>query len=102
MNKQQLATVQSWKPRLASDRRWQERALIVLLEHQTSDEQDAEATSHHNGVGFTQVDAQFLTSLAKQVLAGRCLSARQSEAAGKRLPQYAAQLLRTRPVEVPQ
>ena len=41
------------------------RALVVLNERQTIDEQTSEATKYHNGVGFTGADAAMGTSMAQ-------------------------------------
>ena len=41
------------------------RALIVLNERQTRDEQVAEDTRYNNGVGFTPADAKMGTSMAE-------------------------------------
>jgi hypothetical protein len=40
------------------------RALIVINDNQTFDEQACESTTHHNGTGFTAFDAQMGTSMA--------------------------------------
>ena len=44
------------------------RGLVVIYSLQTEDEKKTEETSEHNGVGFSGVDAKFLSSLAKQVI----------------------------------
>jgi hypothetical protein len=41
------------------------RALIVLNERQTRDEQASEDTKYNNGVGFTPADAKMGTSMAE-------------------------------------
>lgn len=41
------------------------RALVVLNERQTYDEQNSEATKYHNNIGFTGADARMGTSMAK-------------------------------------
>ena len=41
------------------------RALIVLNERQTQDEQASEDTKYNNGVGFTPADAKMGTSMAE-------------------------------------
>lgn len=46
-----------------------ERALLVLFERQTADEQSSETTNVHNSMGFTAFDAEFMTSLAKRIKA---------------------------------
>jgi hypothetical protein len=76
------------------------RALVVLFERQTADEQSSEATNHLNGMGFNGTDARFGSSLAKQVIAfekGESkyrypLSRTQLEAARKMVRKYAGQL----------
>ena len=72
---------------------WATRAIIALYQCQTDDEQMAEVTKHTNGVGFSGVDAGFLSSLAKQAQA-RPLSEKQLAAAKKLLGKYAGQLLK--------
>lgn len=46
-----------------------ERSLEVLFARQTADEQLTNSTSHNNSRGFTGIDAEFLSSLAKRVIA---------------------------------
>lgn len=41
------------------------RALVVLLERQTKEEQRAERVEVNNGIGFTSVDGEAGTSMAK-------------------------------------
>lgn len=69
-----------------------EQALLNVYDNQTMDEQDAEVTSHANGVGFNGRDAEFGSSLAKQILAGRWLSRNQLAALGRMMPKYWRQL----------
>ena len=76
-----------------------ERCLCVLLARQTIEEVRAEVTSVNNNMGFTGVDAKFLTSLAKQIIAnvyhnpeGRRLSTKQLWHARKRVLKYSGQL----------
>lgn len=71
-----------------------ENFVLVLFANQESDEQQSEATNRTNGVGFTSVDAQILSSFAKQVLLGRTLSVKQINLAARKLRKYAAQLAR--------
>lgn len=76
------------------------RALVVLFERQTADEQNSESTNHLNGMGFNGTDARFGSSLAKQVIAfeqGKSkyrypLSRTQLEEARKMVRKYAGQL----------
>jgi hypothetical protein len=76
------------------------RALVVLFERQTADEQASENTQLLNGMGFNGRDAGFGTSLAKQVLRwqdgltnyAHPLTMPQMNAARKMLRKYAGQL----------
>lgn len=66
-----------------------ERALLVLFERQTADEQTSEHTRHKNGRGFTAFDAEIFSSFAKQVqrsrnAPGQRLSRNQLECCRKR------------------
>src|SRR5690349_328082 len=68
-------------------------ALTTLYARQTGDEQNSGTTTHLNGQGFNAMDATFGSSLARQIAAGRPLTAYQLAAARRLLPKYAAQLL---------
>jgi hypothetical protein len=68
------------------------RGLVVIYSLQTEDEKKAEETSEHNGVGFSGVDAKFLSSLAKQVMVKGRLSEKQMLHARKKMMKYAGQL----------
>jgi hypothetical protein len=53
------------------------RALIVINNNQTFDEQACEQTTHHNGTGFTSFDAKMGTSMANFYVKYCYLSPRQ-------------------------
>ena len=53
------------------------RALIVLNNNQTADEQQCEATTHHNNRGFQPSAARMGTSMAKFYLRNKYLSQKQ-------------------------
>jgi hypothetical protein len=76
-----------------------ERALVAILAAQTADEQAGGFTVHHNKVGFSGADAEFGTSLAKQINkskreAGKRLSPKQLPYARKIAIKYRKQLTR--------
>lgn len=50
-----------------------EKAIQVLFEHQTADEQSSETTNHNNAVGFTAADAKRLSFVAKFLGEGKHL-----------------------------
>lgn len=67
-------------------------ALKKLYNEQTSDEQDAGVTKHHNGVGFNGVDSKFLSSISEFLINRGFLTDKQKYAARKRLAKYTKQL----------
>jgi hypothetical protein len=86
--------IAEYRQSLATNPAWAHRALVVLHDLQTADERRAGETVEHNGVGFTGIDAEILSSFAEQVKRGRTLSPKQLVIAHRRLPKYAAQLWR--------
>lgn len=88
---------------LATKPKWAIRALTVVYEGQTSQEQCSERTIEENGVGFTAFDAEILSSFAQQVERWNRadptrryttpLSEKQMALLFKRIPKYAGQLL---------
>lgn len=68
------------------------RGLVMIYSLQTDSERNESMTVEHNGVGFSGVDAEFLSSLAKQVLAKGGLSEKQLFYARKKMFKYAGQL----------
>lgn len=59
------------------------RALVHLYNSQTSEEQCTNSVQADNGVGFTPVDAEFMSSCAKYVIRGYELTDRQLAALQK-------------------
>jgi len=81
------------KNQLATNETWALRGLVRIYENQTADEQASEHTSHDNGVGFTGIDGNFMTSLAKQYQQRGSLSPKQMVFVFKKMPKYAGQLV---------
>ena len=76
------------------------RALIVLNERQTHDEQSSENTKYQNGRGVRPCHAKMLSSMAKQFIQRGFLSERQinywrviDKSGAMRIGIYAGQLL---------
>ena len=82
------------KERLASDDRWALRALLLVYRNQTDDEQHAQATLEHNGIGFSGPDAEILSSFAQQYQRRGTLSPKQMHVLKRKMPSYAGQVLR--------
>jgi hypothetical protein len=70
-----------------------ERAMVVLFNRQTRDEQSAETTRHHNGIGFCSWAARNGTYYAKWVLKGRRLTGRHMQQARKIALHHSRQLV---------
>lgn len=70
------------------------RALQTVYANQTADEQEVLETKHHNGVGFTGRDANFLSDVAQKYQRwGRWASVRQCNAVRRSIKKYWRQLL---------
>lgn len=78
--------------KLATDRHWATRALVVIFNRQTSDEIRNEETKELNYIGFTGADAEILTSFAKQWLSRNWLSEKQMIILHRRIVRYWRQL----------
>lgn len=70
-----------------------EHAILRIYQSQTRSEQNAKATTHYNGVGFTGADAPFMSSLAERLQGGRHLSEKQAYVAIRRMGKYARQIV---------
>ena len=81
------------KNQLGTNRGWALRALVKLYERQTADEQATGHTANLNGIGFSGVDSEILSSFAVQVNNGKNLSAKQMAIVFKRMPRYHRQVL---------
>ena len=94
MNATKKDTLAFVKSQLATNKVWATKALVrIYQENQTSDEQVDKTTSHDNGIGFTGVDAPFLSSLAEQYLRRGNLSDKQMSFVFKKMPKYARQVV---------
>ncbi len=90
--KTKKARVAFIREKLASDDRWVLRGLLVIFSNQTAEEQATASTTKLNGIGFTGVDAEFLTSLATQYQTRKSLSPKQMTYLRKKMPKYSRQL----------
>lgn len=68
------------------------RGLLTIYSFQTSDEQLDGYTEENNGVGFTGIDSEFLSSLAENLKKYGKLSEKQTNCLFKLMPKYANQL----------
>ena len=86
--------VDKLKVKLASDRRWAQRALLAIFKNQTDDEKIDGLVKHHNGKGFKSVDSEILTSFAGQLQLRGDLSEKQMAILHRKIPAYAGQLVK--------
>lgn len=80
------------KEKLDIDAAWAIKGLMRIYADQTAEEQNAGHTHDHNGVGFTGVDGEILSSFAEQINKGRVMSIKQMNLIHKKMPKYASQL----------
>jgi hypothetical protein len=82
------------KIKLSTDPKWTQQALRRIYEFQTQEEQRAQDTRYHNGVGFTGTDGRILSSLAKQLQRYGRLSEKQMGILFKKMPKYWQQVVK--------
>jgi hypothetical protein len=87
------------KNQLSTNSNWSTKALIRIYGRQTSEEQNTQRTKENNGVGFSGVDAEILSSFAIQILNGRTLSAKQMAIVFKKMPRYWRQIVSLIPAD---
>tara|TARA_S200002703_G_scaffold4056_1_gene5446 strand:+ start:1435 stop:1980 length:546 start_codon:yes stop_codon:yes gene_type:complete len=80
------------REQLVRSDKWVERAVLSIFEYQTEAEQASDATTDDNGVGFNGVDAEFMSSLAKNLKRFGRLTPRQMPYARKKILKYSGQL----------
>lgn len=79
---------------LATNSVWALRALIkIYTENQTEEEQSCDSTIADNGIGFSGVDANILSSFARQYMKYKRLSPKQMAIVYKKMPRYWRQVI---------
>ena len=81
------------KHRLGTSKKWSQHALLKIYEYQTREEQEIQRTHDHNGVGFTGVDGEILSSFAEQLKRRGDLSEKQMAIVYKKMPKYWHQVM---------
>jgi hypothetical protein len=87
-----IPTVAEIRDMVAVREEAQNRALIAIYNGQTQQEKVSQTTVEDNGIGFSGVDAEILTSFAEQFLRRQFLSPKQRAILAKKMPKYAGQL----------
>ena len=90
-SKKQL--IEIFKEKLATNKAWAVRGLMVIYSAQTEEEQFEGSVRENNGVGFVYMESEILTSFAKQLEKNKSLSEKQMSILFKKMPKYANQLL---------
>jgi len=80
------------KQKLATDKKWQIKALLAIYQRQTIEERNSNSTIIHNDVGFSGCDAEILSSFAKQWLSKWFLSPKQAAILAHKMPKYWKQI----------
>jgi hypothetical protein len=88
------ATVSFVKQQLGTNPAWAKKALIrIYSENQTMEEKILSETKEDNGIGFSGCDAEIMSSLAGQLIAGNTLSHNQMKIVFRVMPKYAKQVI---------
>ena len=69
------------------------KGLLTIYSYQTSEEQNDGYTKEYNGVGFSSIDSDILSSFAEQYQTKGWLSPKQMNIVKKHMPKYARQLI---------
>lgn len=81
--------------KLLTEPAWVEKAILVLYDRQTSDEQATQETGHNNAQGFTSADARRMSFVAEFLKSGKHLTREKALGTyGRKLQKYAGQLAR--------
>jgi hypothetical protein len=85
-------TKEEIKMNLSRNPKWIERALVVLHNLQTTEEQITNETIKENGVGFNSSDSRYLSYCAKWIKGGNHLNEKHLTKCGQKLPKYWKQI----------
>ena len=93
MKKAERAVAEKFKEKLLTDDRWVAHAILAIYSRQDYQEQVSGRTLKQNGVGFSGVDGEFLSSLAEQLNNKKRLSEIQLLVARRKIVKYTRQLV---------
>lgn len=79
--------------KLKTDSLWITRAIKAIYELQTDDEKAAGRTGYLNGVGFSGVDSEIMSSFAEQFIKRGFLSPKQMSIAKGKIHKYSKQII---------
>jgi hypothetical protein len=78
--------------KLMTNNRWLMRAVVAIYEKQTDNERAEDKTVEQNGIGFNAIDANIMSSFARQIQDTGSLSRRQLDIARTKMKKYCGQL----------
>jgi len=81
------------KMKLSTSEKWAKTALLKIFDFQTGEEQESHCTRNLNGVGFTSIDGDILSSFAKQLENKGYLSGKQMAIVYRKMPKYWKQII---------
>lgn len=81
------------RKKLSTDETWATRCLVVIYGRQTKGEQTIQDTREPNGVGFTGIDGNILSSFAEFYQRNNYLSPKQMKILLKKAKKYWKQIL---------
>ena len=81
------------RDQLSTNDTWAKIALMRIMDNQTEDEQNCDATIVQNGIGFTGTDARILSSFASQLQDKKYLSPKQMNILKPKMKKYWKQIL---------
>jgi len=91
--KTKVARKQQIKDLLLTNDTAVQRGVVAIYKRQTEDEKATLATREHNGIGYSGVHAEIMSSFAQRLMRGNLLSEKQLACARKIIVHYAGQLM---------
>ena len=85
--------VDTLKQQIQSNPKQAVRALLRIYENQNESEREYQCTMFKDGCGFTQIDAEFGSSLAEQYIEKNFLTSKQMESVQRIMTKYAKQIV---------
>ncbi len=81
------------KEQLATNEKRAIEGLLKIYSFQTNEEKCEGYTKEFNGMGFSSIDSDILSSFAEQYITKGWLSPKQMNVVKKHMPKYASQLI---------
>ena len=85
--------IKALKEQLATNEKRAIEGLLRIYSFQTSEEKCEGYTKEFNGMGFSSIDSDILSSFAEQYTTKGWLSSKQMNVVKKHMPKYASQLI---------